>query len=87
MSLDMTPEQKELGKANFNRAVGKLADADQQSQEREGVSRRRFMQGLIAAGATVPISAAAWNLAISPAVSICGCCFRTPRYAIVLVTG
>src|SRR5687768_17410605 len=62
MSLDMTPEQKEIGKGNFNRAVGKLADADQEQQEQQGhgVTRRRFMQGLIAAGATVPVSAAAY---------------------------
>ncbi len=60
MSLDMTPEQKELGKTNFNRVVGKLAEADQQAHEREGINRRRFMQGLVAAGATVPVSAAAY---------------------------
>lgn len=62
MSLDMTPEQKETGKGNFNRAVGKLAEDDQQQQEQQaqGVTRRRFMQGLIAAGATVPVSAAAY---------------------------
>src|SRR5882672_4834161 len=59
MALDMTPEQKEIGKSNFNRAVGKLAEDDQQLHER-GVTRRRFMQGMIAAGATVPVSAAAF---------------------------
>jgi predicted dehydrogenase len=59
MALDMTSEQKETGKGNFNRVVGKLADADQQAAER-GVTRRRFMQGLVAAGATVPVSAAAY---------------------------
>ncbi len=62
MALDMTPEQKETGKANFNRVVGKLADADQQAQDQQaqGVTRRRFMQGLVAAGATAPVSAAAY---------------------------
>ena len=55
MALDMTPEQKEIGKGNFKRVVGKLADTDQ-----PGVTRRRFMQGLVAAGATVPVSAAAY---------------------------
>ena len=40
MSLDMTPEQKKIGKGNFQRAVGQLA-----------VSRRDFMGGLLAAGA------------------------------------
>jgi predicted dehydrogenase len=61
MALDMTPEQKEIGKGNFNRVVGKLAEADQQAHEqRQGMTRRRFMQGMIAAGATVPVSAAAF---------------------------
>src|SRR5437868_946164 len=59
MALDMTPEQKETGKANFQRVVGKLAEADQQAHA-QGISRRRFMQGLIAAGAALPIAAAAY---------------------------
>jgi predicted dehydrogenase len=59
MALDMTPEQKAVGKANFNRAVGKLADASAQPA-RPGVTRRQFMKGLIAAGATAPIAAAAY---------------------------
>jgi predicted dehydrogenase len=59
MALDMTPEQKETGKANFQRVVGRLAEADQQAAQ-QGLTRRRFMQGLIAAGATVPIGAAAY---------------------------
>jgi predicted dehydrogenase len=59
MALDMTPEQKETGKGNFQRVVGKLAEADQQAAQ-QGITRRRFMQGLIAAGATVPLSAAAY---------------------------
>src|SRR5262249_13537372 len=49
MSLDMTPEQKEIGKGNFNRSVGQLAH-----------SRRDFMKGLLAAGAVLPVSAAAY---------------------------
>lgn len=60
MALDMTPEQKDIGKGNFNRVVGKLAEADAQEQQAQGITRRRFMQGMIAAGATVPISAAAY---------------------------
>ncbi len=62
MALDMTPEQKEIGKGNFNRVVGKLAEADGQAQDQhaQGITRRRFMQGMIAAGATVPVSAAAY---------------------------
>jgi predicted dehydrogenase len=59
MALDMTPEQKEIGKGNFNRVVGKLAGGDRPPGD-QGVTRRRFMQGLIAAGATVPVSAAAY---------------------------
>jgi predicted dehydrogenase len=58
MALDMTPEQKEIGKGNFNRVVGKLADTDIPAEQ--GLTRRRFMQGLVAAGATVPVSAAAY---------------------------
>src|SRR3954447_8433686 len=56
MALDMTPEQKAVGQGNFHRVVGKLADGSRQ----EGMTRRRFMQGLIAAGAGVPLSAAAY---------------------------
>ncbi len=56
MALDMTPEQKAIGKENFQRVVGKLADGSRQ----EGVTRRRFMQGLVAAGAAVPLTAAAY---------------------------
>lgn len=55
MALDMTPEQKAIGKENFNRVVGKLAGQDQ-----AGITRRQFMRGLVAAGAAVPISAAAY---------------------------
>jgi predicted dehydrogenase len=52
MAIDMTPEQKELGKANFHRAVGELAT--------RGPTRRQFMGGLIAAGVALPLSAAAY---------------------------
>jgi predicted dehydrogenase len=52
----MTPEQREIGKGNFHRAVGQLAAADQ----KEGVTRRQFMKGLLAAGAVLPVSAAAY---------------------------
>jgi predicted dehydrogenase len=58
MALDMTPEQKAIGKANFNRAVGKLAEADRPAGQ--GMTRRRFMQGLVAAGAAAPVAAAAY---------------------------
>lgn len=49
MALDMTPEQKTIGEQNFHRVVGKL-----------GMNRRQFMQGMLAAGAAVPLSAAAY---------------------------
>jgi predicted dehydrogenase len=59
MALDMTPEQKAIGRENFHRVVGKLADPGPPPAQ-GGVTRRQFMQGLIAAGATVPVSAAAY---------------------------
>ncbi|MCI0377212.1 MAG: Gfo/Idh/MocA family oxidoreductase [Gemmataceae bacterium] len=59
MALDMTPEQKAIGQGNFQRVVGKLAEAPQQPQGK-GMTRRRFMQGLIAGVAAAPISAAAY---------------------------
>jgi predicted dehydrogenase len=53
MALDLTPEQKAIGAANFQRVVGKMADDD-------NPNRREFMQGLIGAGSVLPISAAAY---------------------------
>jgi predicted dehydrogenase len=50
MAIDLTPEQREIGKANFHRAVGKHYELD----------RRGFMKGLLAAGAALPVSAAAY---------------------------
>ncbi|HEV3262340.1 MAG TPA: Gfo/Idh/MocA family oxidoreductase [Gemmataceae bacterium] len=52
MALDLTTEQRELGKANFQRTVGELADP--------GVNRRQFMKGLLAAGAVLPIPVAVY---------------------------
>jgi predicted dehydrogenase len=49
MALDLTAEQKEIGKANFERMVGQ-----------HGLSRRDFMKGLLAAGAVLPVSAAVY---------------------------
>src|SRR5215210_2197981 len=49
MALDLTPEQKEIGQANFHRVVGQY-----------GMTRRDFMKGLLAAGTVVPIGAAAY---------------------------
>src|ERR1700687_214418 len=49
MSLYLTSEQREKGKKNFTEAV-----------ERNAVGRRDFMKGLLAAGAALPITAAAY---------------------------
>jgi predicted dehydrogenase len=48
MAIDVTPEQKEIGKANFHRVVG----------QRYELNRRDFMKGVLAAGAVLPVSAA-----------------------------
>jgi predicted dehydrogenase len=56
MALDMTPEQRDIGRANFERSVHELANPP----ERAGMTRRNFMKGLMAAGAAVPLSAAAY---------------------------
>src|SRR5437016_4500912 len=53
MAIDLTPEQKELGKANFQRVVGAYLDP-------KSPTRREFMQGALAASAVLPISAAAY---------------------------
>src|SRR5438445_2039379 len=50
MAIDLTTEQKEIGKTNFHRVVGKHYD----------LSGRDFMKGLLAASAVAPISAAAY---------------------------
>jgi predicted dehydrogenase len=49
MSIFTTPEQREAGRANFDAAV-----------RRHAVNRRDFMKGLLAAGAAVPVTAAAY---------------------------
>jgi predicted dehydrogenase len=49
MALDLTPEQKELGRANFQGAIS-----------RYGMNRRDFMKGMLAAGAVLPVSAAVY---------------------------
>lgn len=61
MALDMTPEQKEIGKGNFQRAVGGLAaDPPAPPAGQPRPTRRSFMKGLMAAGAVLPVSAAAY---------------------------
>lgn len=58
MAIDMTPEQREIGKTNFQRVVGQMAIAEEDARKK-GVSRRDFMKGLLAAGgAAVPTAAA-----------------------------
>jgi predicted dehydrogenase len=59
MAIDLTPEQKEIGKANFERTVGGLADLDSKAAG-DDISRRKFMKGLLAAGATLPVAAATY---------------------------
>ena len=64
MALDMTPEQREIGKANFHRTVGGLAHepaaAGGGAPASPGMTRRGFMKGMLAAGAVLPVSAAAY---------------------------
>src|SRR5260370_35282813 len=50
MAIDLTAEQKEIGKTTFQRVVGRHYE----------LSRRDFMKGLFAAGTVLPISAAAY---------------------------
>jgi predicted dehydrogenase len=60
MAMNVTSEQRELGKANFQRVVGQLGDPALQPQLK-GLNRRDFMKGLLAAGgAALPISAAVY---------------------------
>jgi predicted dehydrogenase len=49
MTLYLSPEQKKTGQENFQQAVGQ-----------RGWTRRDFMKGLLAAGAALPVSAAAY---------------------------
>jgi predicted dehydrogenase len=49
MAQELTQEQQKTGRDNFHRVVGGA-----------GVSRRDFMKGLIAAGATLPVAAATY---------------------------
>src|SRR5262245_28739410 len=63
MAIDMTPEQREIGKTNFQRVVGQLA-AQAEEDRKKGVTRRDFMKGLLAAGgATIPTAAAYYGYA------------------------
>lgn len=60
MALDLTPEQKEQGKTNFNQATAGLAQADARGQN-SGPDRRTFMKSVLWTGAAaVPVSAASY---------------------------
>ena len=72
MALDLTPEQKATGKANFEQATGDLARAGKMNSMAVGGSpvmadgkkpepdRRDFIKATLAAGAVVPVSAAVY---------------------------
>src|SRR5215475_6547325 len=61
MALDLTPEQKAAGKANFEQATGDLARAGRMnSMAVGGTDRRSFLKTTLAAGAVVPVSAAVY---------------------------
>jgi predicted dehydrogenase len=68
MALDLTPEQKATGKANFEQAAGDLARAGKMNSMVVGGSptdpkkpdRRDFLKAGLAAGAVVPVSAAVY---------------------------
>jgi len=88
MALDLTPEQKATGKANFEQAAGDLARAGKmESMAVGGVpadpkkpDRRDFLRAGLAAGAVVPVSAAVYygyqswkgNKAVRTALIGCG---------------
>jgi|SRR5579883_513773 len=73
MALDLTPEQRTVGKKNFEQAAGDLA-------RMKGPDRRDFIKSMAAAGAVVPLSAAAYfgyeswkgNKAVKTALIGCG---------------
>ena len=68
MALDLTPEQKATGKANFEQAAGDLARAGKMNSMVVGgekpdpkkPDRRDFIRAGLAAGAVVPVSAAVY---------------------------
>ena len=66
MSLDLTPEQKATGKANFEQASGDLARAGKMKSmvtggtDPKNPDRRDVLKAALAAGAVVPVSAAVY---------------------------
>lgn len=59
MAIDLSPEDKKTGQDNFKRVVGEMAQQDA-AKHKKDPDRREFMKGMLAAGAAVPISAAAY---------------------------
>ncbi len=55
MAIDLTPAEREIGKKNFQGVVGSQYAANEKDQ-----NRRQFMKGMVAAGAAVPVGAAAY---------------------------
>lgn len=53
MAIDLTPAEREIGKANFQGVVGSHYNANQPN-------RRQFMKGALATAGTVPVGAAAY---------------------------
>jgi predicted dehydrogenase len=86
MALDLTPEQKAVGKANFEQTAGDLARAGRMNTMVAGGTdpkhpdRRNFLKAGLAAGAIVPVSAAVYfgyqswkgNNAVKTALIGCG---------------
>jgi predicted dehydrogenase len=88
MALDLTPDQKAIGKANFEQTTGDLARAGKMNSMVVGGSpvdpakpdRRDFLKAGLAAGAVVPVSAAVYygyqswkgNKAVRTALIGCG---------------
>ncbi|HEX4613589.1 MAG TPA: hypothetical protein VH092_35735, partial [Urbifossiella sp.] len=70
MSLDLTPEQKAAGKANYEQAVGDLARAGKMNrttvtggekpENAANPTRRDALRAGLAAGAVIPVSAAVY---------------------------
>ncbi|MFO0938737.1 MAG: Gfo/Idh/MocA family oxidoreductase [Gemmataceae bacterium] len=77
MANDLTPEQKAFGRRNFEQAS---ADIERSKQNAKDPSRRTFMKVAAAAGAVVPLTAAAYfgydswqgNKAVKAALIGCG---------------
>jgi len=80
MSLDMSPEQKETGRKNFEQAAADIEREKQKTDKPGQPTRRTFMQAAVAGAAVVPVSAAVYygydswkgNKAVKTALIGCG---------------